>query len=72
MTAYEPPGTPGPAAPYDAVVLAGGAARRLGGADKPGLRVGGRPLLDRVLAACATATTTVVVAEPRRTARPVE
>ncbi|MYU62350.1 molybdenum cofactor guanylyltransferase, partial [Streptomyces sp. SID69] len=25
--------------PYDAVVLAGGAARRLGGADKPGVRV---------------------------------
>ncbi|MCX4455465.1 NTP transferase domain-containing protein [Streptomyces sp. NBC_01340] len=71
MTAYEPPGTPGPAAPYDAVVLAGGAARRLGGADKPGLRVGGRPLLDRVLTACATATTTVVVAEPRETAHPV-
>ncbi|MGC0204979.1 NTP transferase domain-containing protein [Streptomyces levis] len=56
---------------YDAVVLAGGAARRLGGADKPGVRVGGRPLLDRVLAACATARTTVVVAAPRPTARPV-
>ncbi|WP_333745111.1 NTP transferase domain-containing protein [Streptomyces ardesiacus] len=56
---------------YDAVVLAGGAARRLGGADKPGLRVGGRALLDRVLAACAGARTTVVVAEPRPTARPV-
>lgn len=26
--------------PYDAIVLAGGAARRLGGADKPGVRVG--------------------------------
>ncbi|MEU2744532.1 DUF6457 domain-containing protein [Streptomyces sp. NPDC007095] len=50
----------------------GGRAGRLGGADKPGLRVGGRPLLDRVLAACATATTTVVVAQPRETARPVE
>ncbi|WUC39918.1 molybdenum cofactor guanylyltransferase [Streptomyces sp. NBC_00557] len=57
--------------PYDAVVLAGGAARRLGGADKPGLRVGGRPLLDRVLAACADAGTTVVVADRRPTARPV-
>ncbi|MEV5440089.1 NTP transferase domain-containing protein [Streptomyces sp. NPDC052682] len=56
---------------YDAVVLAGGAARRLGGADKPGVRVGGRALLDRVLAACATARTTVVVADPRPTARPV-
>ncbi|MFI2411603.1 NTP transferase domain-containing protein [Streptomyces sp. NPDC018947] len=80
MTAYQPPGGPGagtdpapaaaPAA-YDAVVLAGGAARRLGGADKPGLRVGGRALLDRVLAACAGARTTVVVADPRPTVRPV-
>ncbi|MFE9875580.1 DUF6457 domain-containing protein [Streptomyces sp. NPDC005784] len=84
MTAYEPEGatgrsgssgpqgTPGADAEYDAVVLAGGAARRLGGADKPGVRVGGRALLDRVLAACAGATRTVVVAEPRSTARPVE
>ncbi|MER5831988.1 NTP transferase domain-containing protein [Streptomyces sp. NPDC002130] len=74
MTAYESPGEPGAAtgpARYDAVVLAGGAARRLGGTDKPGVRVGGRPLLDRVLAACATARTTVVVAAPRPTARPV-
>ncbi|MDT9698609.1 NTP transferase domain-containing protein [Streptomyces sp. P17] len=70
MTAYEPPGGPGTEA-YDAVVLAGGAARRLGGADKPGIGVGGRPLLDRVLAACADARTTVVVAGPRDTARPV-
>jgi molybdopterin-guanine dinucleotide biosynthesis protein A len=84
MTAYEPegatgrpggsgpPGTSGADAVYDAVVLAGGAARRLGGADKPGVRVGGRALLDRVLAACAGATRTVVVARPRATARPVE
>ncbi|MEU6769151.1 NTP transferase domain-containing protein [Streptomyces sp. NPDC046853] len=57
--------------PYDAVVLAGGGARRLGGADKPGVRVGGRALLDRVLGACAAAGTTVVVAGPRPTARPV-
>ncbi|MFJ9044942.1 NTP transferase domain-containing protein [Streptomyces sp. NPDC102347] len=60
----------GPAA-YDAVVLAGGASRRLGGTDKPAVRVGGRPLLDRVLAACADARTTVVVADPRPTTRPV-
>ncbi|MEU2420316.1 NTP transferase domain-containing protein [Streptomyces sp. NPDC007851] len=64
MTATEPP-------PYDAIVLAGGAARRLGGADKPAVRVGGRPLLDRVLAACAGAEQTVVVADPRPTFRPV-
>jgi molybdopterin-guanine dinucleotide biosynthesis protein A len=80
VTAYEPSGDPGagtraapgtdPAA-YDAVVLAGGAARRLGGADKPGVRVGGRALLDRVLTACADARATVVVADPRPTARPV-
>ncbi|MBT2404063.1 MULTISPECIES: NTP transferase domain-containing protein [unclassified Streptomyces] len=56
---------------YDAIVLAGGAARRLGGADKPALPVGGRPLLDRVLDACADARTTVVVGGRRPTARPV-
>ncbi|TVL92439.1 molybdenum cofactor guanylyltransferase [Streptomyces sp. SAJ15] len=56
---------------YDAVVLAGGAARRLGGADKPGLSVGGRPLLDRVLSACADAGRTVVVGPRRTTGRPV-
>ncbi|MEV1019997.1 DUF6457 domain-containing protein [Streptomyces sp. NPDC050264] len=69
MTAAAGPRHDAPA--YDAVVLAGGAARRLGGADKPGVRVGGRALLDRVLAACAGARATVVVAEPRPTARPV-
>ncbi|MGW6555574.1 NTP transferase domain-containing protein [Streptomyces sp. NPDC055051] len=56
---------------YDAVVLAGGAARRLGGVDKPGVRVGGRALLDRVLAACAGARLTVVVGDPRPTVRTV-
>ncbi|MFK0171095.1 NTP transferase domain-containing protein [Streptomyces sp. NPDC090306] len=56
---------------YDVVVLAGGAARRLGGVDKPGVRVGGRALLDRVLDAAAGACRTVVVADPRPTARPV-
>ncbi|MFG2214510.1 MULTISPECIES: NTP transferase domain-containing protein [unclassified Streptomyces] len=56
---------------YDAIVLAGGAAKRLGGADKPGIRVGGRALLDRVLAACADASMTVVVGGRRSTVRPV-
>ncbi|TRV76480.1 molybdenum cofactor guanylyltransferase [Streptomyces sp. 130] len=56
---------------YDAIVLAGGAARRLGGADKPAVRVGGRRLLDRVLAACPDARTTVVVGDRRPTARAV-
>jgi molybdopterin-guanine dinucleotide biosynthesis protein A len=72
VTSTEPAGatSTGPPA-HDAVVLAGGGARRLGGADKPGVRVGGRALLDRVLAACSGARTTVVVAEPRPTLRPV-
>ncbi|WP_411070818.1 NTP transferase domain-containing protein [Streptomyces sp. cmx-4-25] len=56
---------------YDAVVLAGGTARRLGGTDKPAVRVGGRTLLDRVLAACSDAGRTVVVGSPRPTGRPV-
>lgn len=50
---------------YDAIVLAGGAARRLQGADKPQLDVGGVRLLDHVLAAVAGARRTIVVG-PRR------
>ncbi|MDT0455800.1 DUF6457 domain-containing protein [Streptomyces sp. DSM 41527] len=56
---------------YDTIVLAGGAARRLGGADKPALSVGARPLLDRVLAACPDAAITVVVGPHRPTTRAV-
>ncbi|WP_310724054.1 NTP transferase domain-containing protein [Streptomyces sp. N2A] len=56
---------------HDVIVLAGGAARRLGGADKPALSVGGRPLLDRVLAACPDAARAVVVGPARPTARAV-
>jgi molybdopterin-guanine dinucleotide biosynthesis protein A len=51
--------------PYDAVVLAGGSGRRLGGADKPALVVRGRSLLDRVLDAVDDATRVVVVGPPR-------
>src|SRR6185312_295604 len=47
-----------------AVVLAGGTARRLGGALKPALAVGGRPLLLRVLDAAALASPRVVVGPP--------
>ncbi|WP_328421907.1 NTP transferase domain-containing protein [Micromonospora sp. NBC_00389] len=46
---------------YAAVVLAGGAARRMGGVDKPALPVGGRPMRDRVLAAVADAAPRVLV-----------
>ena len=50
---------------YDAIVPAGGRGRRLGGTDKPGLVVGDRTLLERVVAAVATADRVVVVG-PRR------
>ena len=51
--------------PYDAVILAGGAARRFGGGDKPGALVGGVPLIARVAAAVADAGKVIVVG-PRR------
>ncbi|MER5768901.1 NTP transferase domain-containing protein [Streptomyces sp. NPDC001985] len=70
MTATERTANTGTTA-YDVIVLAGGAAKRLGGADKPGLSVGGRSLLDRVLGACRDAGRTVVVGGRRPTARPV-
>ena len=50
---------------FDAVVLAGGAAARFGGADKPGLDLDGRALLAHVLDAVATAERRVVVGPPR-------
>jgi molybdopterin-guanine dinucleotide biosynthesis protein A len=56
---------------HDALVLAGGGARRMGGVDKPGLAVGGIPLLDRVLTAVASADQVVVVGPARPTALPV-
>jgi molybdopterin-guanine dinucleotide biosynthesis protein A len=56
---------------FDALVLAGGSARRLGGVDKAALVVGQQTLLDRVLAACTDAARTVVVGPRRRTSRPV-
>lgn len=46
---------------FDAIVLAGGRAARLGGADKPALRIGGTTLLDRVLGAVRTADRRIVV-----------
>jgi molybdopterin-guanine dinucleotide biosynthesis protein A len=55
----------------DAVVLAGGLARRLEGADKPALEFGGVTLLDRVIEACAEADEVVCVGPIRPTRRPV-
>ena len=48
---------------YNAVVLAGGRASRLGGVAKPLLEVGGRSLLDAALAAAGGARQVVVVGE---------
>ncbi|MFC0040991.1 molybdenum cofactor guanylyltransferase [Actinomadura rayongensis] len=50
---------------YDAIVLAGGRARRLGGADKPAARVGGRSLLAHVADAVGDAGRLVVVGPAR-------
>jgi molybdopterin-guanine dinucleotide biosynthesis protein A len=46
---------------YAAIVLAGGAARRMGGGIKPLLRIRGRPMLARVLDAVAGASPRLVV-----------
>jgi molybdopterin-guanine dinucleotide biosynthesis protein A len=47
---------------FDAVVLAGGTARRLDGVSKPDVELAGRRLLDHTLAATAGARRVVVVA----------
>ena len=60
-----------PLAPYDALVLAGGQARRLGGVDKMAIPLGGRDLLDRVLDAVPDADRVVVVGPPRPLPPPV-
>jgi molybdopterin-guanine dinucleotide biosynthesis protein A len=56
---------------YDAVVLAGGTGRRLGGIDKPAVRIGATTLLDRVLLSVQSAARVVVVGPERQTAQPV-
>jgi molybdopterin-guanine dinucleotide biosynthesis protein A len=52
---------------FDAIILAGGASRRLGGADKAEILLGGKRLLDRALEAVVGARRVVVVG-PRRAA----
>jgi molybdopterin-guanine dinucleotide biosynthesis protein A len=56
---------------FDAIVLAGGSAARLEGADKPAVTIAGRTLLDIALEACSNATRTVVVGPRRATQRDV-
>ncbi len=50
---------------FDAIVLAGGSARRLDGADKPLVEVRGRPMLAHVLDAVSGARQVVVVGPTR-------
>jgi molybdenum cofactor guanylyltransferase len=52
---------------FDTVILAGGRARRMGGADKPALTVGNEPMLVSVArAAAAAGTRHLIVVGPRR------
>ena len=62
-----PSGTSG----FCAVVLAGGTAARLGGADKASIEHAGRTLLEWALDALLDASEVVVVGEPVPTTRPV-
>ena len=54
-----------------AIVLTGGTAARMDGADKSAIEVDGVTLLERALAATMTAVEVVVVGEPVPTTRPV-
>jgi len=56
---------------FAVVIPAGGAARRLGGADKPMVEIGGLSLLDRVIEACVGFGPVTVVGPERATRRPV-
>ncbi|GAA4576258.1 molybdenum cofactor guanylyltransferase [Planotetraspora kaengkrachanensis] len=76
-TAPQSPGTRGgslpyDAVPYDAVILAGGRAERLGGLDKPGVIVAGRPLIEHVASAVSGAARLVVVGPARDLTRAPE
>jgi molybdopterin-guanine dinucleotide biosynthesis protein A len=53
------------AQPYTAIVLAGGAGERLGGADKATIEIAGATLLERTLDATRGAVATVVVGPAR-------
>lgn len=57
--------------PWAAIILAGGRASRLDGADKAGIEIGGRTLLDWALDGVIDAREVVVVGDPVPTERPV-
>lgn len=56
---------------FAAIVLSGGGAARLGGADKASIEVGGRTLLEHAIAALVDAAEVVVVGSEVPTSRPV-
>jgi molybdopterin-guanine dinucleotide biosynthesis protein A len=62
---------PSSATAFGAIVLTGGGAARLGGADKAGIELGGRTLLEHALEALVDATEVVVVGDTVPTSRPV-
>ena len=62
---------PAPATRFGAVVLTGGGAARLGGADKAGIELGGRTLLEHALESLVDAAEVVVVGDEVPTSRPV-
>lgn len=66
-----PPPTLHPRMALGAVVLAGGRAARMGGADKATIELHGRNLLERALDAVIDATEVVVVGDQIPTERPV-
>ncbi len=49
------------AAPFAAIIVAGGAGTRLSGVSKPGLVIAGRTLMERTIDACAGASRVVIV-----------
>lgn len=56
--------------PFDAIVLTGGTARRLGGRDKPALVVGAGPIVQQVARAAAEAAQLIVVGPAHPALRP--
>ncbi|HVX43370.1 MAG TPA: NTP transferase domain-containing protein [Mycobacteriales bacterium] len=55
---------------FDAIILTGGTARRLNGADKPALLVGGEPMVGAVARAVAAADRLIVVGPAHPALRP--
>jgi molybdopterin-guanine dinucleotide biosynthesis protein A len=62
----------GQAGAFDGIVLAGGHGRRMGGANKAALDIGGRRLLDVALNALCDAERVIVVGQPLPMAAPVQ